>query len=186
MAASLIAASTTQRSSPISSTTSTVSSVASLSQTSTASSRASATPSSSSSTEAPHPSNGTVLTSSSTANPVETIYPHHDREVAVGAGVGTSIALICLAALGFYIFHRRLRRQYGRGPKSGINPHPHTSDPNPDPGRQEPVEGPWAHELSAGQFRCELPGDVALLRYKTHEQQELGNEPNTSREMAVY
>lgn len=164
--ASLIAASKTQRSSSISSSTSTASPATSSSQssspTSAGSSRASATPKSSSSTKAPQPSSQTGSTSSSTPNPVKTVYPRHDRAVAIGAGAGTSIALLCLAALGFYIFHRKLQGHHHQRRKSDINAHLYSSDPNPNLGQQGLFGDMRARELSAGQFGYELPGDAAV------------------------
>ena len=139
----LIVVSTTQRPSPISSSTYTVSSAASSSE------------------EATNPNTGTEPTGSSMPKPVKTVYPHHDRAVIVGASVGTSIALICLAALGFCIFYRKLQGHRDQSRKSKVNPHLSSSDPYPDPGVQELFGGQKVQELPAELVRYELTGDVA-------------------------
>lgn len=91
----------------------------------------------------------------------KTAYPNNDKAVIVGASVGTSIALICLAVLGFYIFYRKLQGHRDQSRKSKVNPHLYYSDPYPDPGVQELFGGQRVHELPAERFRHELPGDVA-------------------------
>lgn len=162
-----IVVSTTQRSSSISSSTSIVSSVASSSQspspTSTASSSVSATPSSSllSSAKALNPDIETKPTSSSTPNPEKSANPQNDKAAIIGASVGISIALICLAALGFYIFNRKLQRRRDQSRESKVHPQLYPSNLYPDPGIQELCGGQKVHELPAERFRHELPGDVA-------------------------
>ena len=158
----LIVVSTTQQPSSTSSPTSAVSSVASSSQSPFQTfARASTTLSSSSSTETPNLNNRTEPTSSSMPKTEKTVYPNNDKAVIVGASVGTSIALICLAALGFYIFHRKLQAHRDQSRKSKVNPHLYSSDPYPGPGVQELFGGQRPHELPAEQVRNELPGDLA-------------------------
>lgn len=160
-----VAVSTTQRSSSISSSASAVSSAAFSSQSPSlafaASSSASATQSSSSSGKAPNPDIETKPTSSSMPKPEKTVYPQNDRAAIVGASVGISVALICLAALGFYIFHRKRQGRRDQSRKSKVNPHLYSSDSYPDPGLQELFGGQKVYELPVERFRHELLGDVA-------------------------
>lgn len=94
-------------------------------------------------------------------NPEKPVNPQHDRAVIVGASVGSSIALICLTALGFYIFYRKRQRRRDQSRESKVHPQLYYSDPYPDPGIQELCGGQKLHELPAERFRHELPGDLA-------------------------